>query len=148
MTEASPEQPVHSQLASRIVELADCLTTSRDPAVRDSAAELLDLVDAWHREALLRIVAVARRWRGEVFLDALAADPVVGEVLDAYGLGPFGDDHCDAAPGGQHAGEAAHVSSAARDYGAAPSASSASTGRPTPRVDASSPVPVRFGRRR
>ena len=50
--------------------------------------ELLDWVDAFHREGLGRVVELAREWRGEIFIEALAADAVAGELLGAYGLRP------------------------------------------------------------
>lgn len=70
------------EVGERIAELAEKLV-DRDPEV----GELLDWIDAFHREGFGRLIELARQWRGEVFLDLLADDPVVGTLLDAYGLG-------------------------------------------------------------
>lgn len=75
-----------SEVAERIACLAEELV-GRDPKV----GELLDWVDAFHREGLGRIVEMARQWRGEVFLESLASDPVVGILLEAYALGVGAD---------------------------------------------------------
>ena len=73
-------------MADRIANLADELVP-REPGV----GELLDWIDAFHREGIGRLVELARQWRGEIFLDSLANDPIVGVLLDAYGLGVGAD---------------------------------------------------------
>lgn len=57
----------------------------------ERVGELLDWIDAFHREGLGRVVELARQWRGEIFIEALVADETAGVLLGAYGLGP-GDD--------------------------------------------------------
>ena len=79
---ALPERLTAGEILERIAALADELVD--DPR----AAELLDWVDAFHRQGIGRVVELARQWRGEIFLEALAADAVAGELLAAYGLGP------------------------------------------------------------
>lgn len=81
------ERIASDEVAERIATLAEHLV-GRDPAV----GELLDWIDAFHRDGIGRLVELARQWRGEVFLDALATDPVVGPLLSAYGLGVGIDD--------------------------------------------------------
>ncbi len=78
----SDERLEFAEVAERIAELAERLV-DREPEVGD----LLDWIDAFHRDGLGRLIEMARQWRGEVFLDSLAEDPVVGTLLDAYGLG-------------------------------------------------------------
>ncbi len=70
------------EVLERIAALAEELV--ENPRV----GELLDWVDAFHREGLGRFVELAREWRGEIFIEALAADAVAGELLGAYGLMP------------------------------------------------------------
>lgn len=71
----------------RIAALAEELTEWPDPAVAERTAELLDWVDAFHRDGLGRLAEMVRAWRGEVFLEAVAADEYAGALLEAYGLG-------------------------------------------------------------
>ena len=82
----SDERLEFGEVAERIAELAERLV-GRNPEV----GELLDWIDAFHREGLGRLIEMARQWRGEIFLDSLANDPVVGMLLDAYGLGVGAD---------------------------------------------------------
>ncbi len=70
----------------RIAELAEQLIAHPDPAVASAVGELLDWVDAFHRDGLGRLVSMIRTWRGEIFLEAVAADEVAGLLLEAYGL--------------------------------------------------------------
>ncbi len=49
--------------------------------------ELLEWVDAFHRDGLSRLVEMIRQWRGEIFLESVGEDPVTGTLLAAYGLG-------------------------------------------------------------
>ena len=80
------------EVIGRISLLADDLVSHPDPTVAGQVTELLDWVDAFHRDGLGRLVEMIRQWRGEIFLDAVAADPIAGEFLHAYGLGAGGDD--------------------------------------------------------
>lgn len=69
----------------KIAGLAEEL--SSHPEVGEQVLELLDWVDAYHREGLGRLVEMVRAWRGEIFLEAVADDPVAGSLLAAYDLG-------------------------------------------------------------
>lgn len=69
----------------RIAALAEQL--AEHPEVGGDALELLDWVDAFHREGLGRLVEMIRAWRGEIFLEAVAGDEVAGGLLAAYDLG-------------------------------------------------------------
>lgn len=60
---------------------------SGHPEVGERVLELLDWIDAYHREGLGRLVEMVRAWRGEIFLEAVANDPVAGSLLAAYDLG-------------------------------------------------------------
>jgi Fe-S cluster biogenesis protein NfuA len=72
---------------ARIGELAEELSKHPDRGVADQVMELLDWVDAFHRDGLGRLVEMIRSWRGEIFLESVSADEVVGTFLGAYGLG-------------------------------------------------------------
>lgn len=76
----------------RIAELAEDLTGHPDPAVSGRVTELLDWVDAVHRDGLGRLLEMTRQWRGEIFLESVAKDEVVGTMLAAYGLGERPDE--------------------------------------------------------
>ncbi len=84
---AAVEVPV-GEVLERIASLAEELIGH--PDVGPEVAELLDWVDAFHREGIGRLVEMIRAWRGEIFLEAVAADDVAGLLLSAYGLP--GDD--------------------------------------------------------
>ncbi|MEO6120918.1 MAG: NifU family protein [Acidimicrobiales bacterium] len=71
----------------RIGSLAEELLAHPDPAVAGKVTELLDWVDAVHRDGLGRLLEMTRQWRGEVFLQSVAEDEIVGTMLGAYGLG-------------------------------------------------------------
>ena len=81
------EQLAYAQIMSRVAELADQLVKHPDKKVRDAIQELLDWVDAFHREGLGRLVEAMRSWRGEVLLRAVAEDPIAGPFLGLYDLG-------------------------------------------------------------
>lgn len=77
----------YDQVLARIGELAESLSAHPDPSVADQVAELLDWVDAFHRDGLGRLIEMTRQWRGEIFLETVAGDPITGTLLAAYGLG-------------------------------------------------------------
>ena len=79
------------QILPRIADLAETLAEHEDKAVADTALELLDWIDVFHANGLGRIVEMLREWRGEILLEAVAADPVAGALLLAYGLGDDAD---------------------------------------------------------
>ena len=77
----------YGEILAHAGERAERLLEHSDPAVRADAAEVLDWIDAYHREGLGRLVEMVRQWRGEIFLEQAALDPVVGELLATYSLG-------------------------------------------------------------
>ena len=81
----------YGEILDRVAQLAEDLLENPSESVRDGATELLDWLDAYHREGLGRLVEMIRDWRGEVFLEQVAADPVVGQLLATYGLGTDAD---------------------------------------------------------
>ncbi len=85
MTAAPGDDLPVEDVLERIAALAEVL--GAHPDVGDDVTELLDWVDAFHREGLGRLVEMIRAWRGEIFLEAVAGDPVTGTLLSAYDLG-------------------------------------------------------------
>ena len=83
------------QILPRIADLAETLAEHDDKEVAETAVELLDWVDVFHANGVGRMVEMLREWRGEILLEAVAADPVAGALLNAYGLGD--DTDLDAA---------------------------------------------------
>ena len=83
----APDELDYSDILKRAAELATSLLECGDQRVAADAEELLDWLDAYHREGLGRLVEMVRQWRGELFLEQAALDPVVGELLATYGLG-------------------------------------------------------------
>ena len=83
------------QILPRIADLAETLAEHDDKEVADTAIELLDWIDVFHANGVGRMVEMLREWRGEILLEAVAADPVAGALLNAYGLGD--DTDLDAA---------------------------------------------------
>ena len=75
------------QILPRIAELAEALASHHDAYVASTTEELLDWIDAFHANGVGRMVEMVREWRGDILLESFAADPVVGTLLDAYGLG-------------------------------------------------------------
>ena len=82
-----PDDIPYAEVLRRIGELADELTQHPDPKVADQVGELLDWIDAFHREGLGRLVELIRGWRGEIFLDSVARDDIAGPFLATYDLG-------------------------------------------------------------
>lgn len=64
----------------RIGEIAQELEQHPDPVVKDKVFELLDWVEAFHREAVVRIVQMLPFDS----VEQLHADPVVHHLLDTY----------------------------------------------------------------
>jgi len=89
----------YDQVLHRIGELAEELSEHPDPDVADKVGELLDWIDAFHRDGLGRLIEMTRQWRGEIFLESVAGDPITGTLLAAYGLGegPEGKEEAEAA---------------------------------------------------
>lgn len=83
------------QILPRIADLAERLAEHDDKDVSDTAVEMLDWIDVFHANGVGRMVEMLREWRGEILLEAVAADPVAGAMLAAYGLG--NDTDLDAA---------------------------------------------------
>jgi len=81
------EQLSYEDAWAYIGELATDLLNHHDPKVTERVQELLDWVDAVHREGLSRLVEMIRAWRGDLFLESVARDEVTGALLSAYGLG-------------------------------------------------------------
>lgn len=81
------EQLSYREAFEHIAELADELANHPDPKVADKVLELLDWVDAVHRDGLGRMIEMIRAWRGEIFLESLARDEITGTMLNAYDLG-------------------------------------------------------------
>lgn len=84
------------EVLSRIGELADELTAHPDAKVAERVGELLDWVDAFHRDGLGRLVEMIRAWRGEIFLESVARDEITGLFLRVYGLGEDPESEAEA----------------------------------------------------
>jgi len=84
---AAPEELAYSDILNRAAELASGLLECGDQQICADTEELLDWLDAYHREGLGRLIEMVRQWRGELFLEQAALDPVVGDLLATYGLG-------------------------------------------------------------
>ncbi len=82
-----PDDISYVEAWARISQLADELLDHPDQGVVHQVEELLDWVDAFHRDGLGRLVEMVRVWRGELFLDSVASNEVTGTMLAAYGLG-------------------------------------------------------------
>jgi Fe-S cluster biogenesis protein NfuA len=86
------EALAYEEVMPRVGEIYDELMSHPDPGIRDRVEEMMDLVDAFHREGLGRLVEMIRLWRGEVFLESVADDDVTGYFLSAYDFGEAPDD--------------------------------------------------------
>lgn len=73
------EELEFDELLDRIAGLMEVVDES-DSELRDSAMELLDYLEAWHREGLTRLATAIP----PDALDAARQDPVVAHLLDAY----------------------------------------------------------------
>ncbi|MBW3627136.1 MAG: NifU family protein [Actinobacteria bacterium] len=91
-----PDDISYVEAWARISELADELLAHPDQTVVTQAEELLDWVDAFHRDGLGRLVEMVRGWRGELFLDSVANNEITGTMLAAYGLGEGRDVEAEA----------------------------------------------------
>jgi len=80
-----------AQILPRIADLAETLAEHDDKDVANTAIEMLDWIDVFHANGVGRMVEMLREWRGEILLEAVAADPVAGALLSAYGLGDDAD---------------------------------------------------------
>jgi len=76
-----------SEVLPRISQLAESLVGHPDPGTAALAEELLDWIDVFHANGVGRLVEMIRDWRGDILIEAVAADPVAGALLAAYGLG-------------------------------------------------------------
>ncbi len=90
--ESAPYEEVYDHIA----DLAEHLIEYQDPEVAGAVAELLDWVDAFHRDGIGRLIDMIREWRGEIFLEAAARDAIVGPLFAAYGLGEARDLRAEA----------------------------------------------------
>ena len=86
------EQLGYFEIMPRVAEVFEGLIEHPDHRVGEAVNEMMDLVDAFHREGLGRLVEMIRAWRGEIFLESASRDDVVGEFLSAYDLGEPLDD--------------------------------------------------------
>lgn len=76
-----------SEIQPYIADLAERLLEHDDQAIAEAVAELLDWIDVFNGTGIGRLIDLIREWRGEIFLETAAADPLVGPLLAAYGLG-------------------------------------------------------------
>lgn len=83
----SNEDLAYHQILDRVAEIAERLLDRTGDAERSDVEELVDWLDVFHREGLGRLIEMVRQWRGEIFLEQAALDPIVGELLATYGLG-------------------------------------------------------------
>lgn len=95
-SEPLPDSAPYEDVFERITVLAERLVGHDDPQVADQATELLDWVDAFHRDGVGRLIDMIREWRGEIFLEAAARDAMVGSLFAAYGLGEARDLRAEA----------------------------------------------------
>ena len=95
MTEVPEGTLPATEVLERISTLAEKLIG--DPLVGDEVTELLDWVDAFHRDGLGRLVEMIRAWRGEIFLEAVAADEIAGSLLAVYDLNEAAREAADTA---------------------------------------------------
>jgi hypothetical protein len=80
------DQLSYIEIMPRVGELADELLNHPDDEVRAQMEELLDWVDVFHRAGLERVVDLIKAWRGELFLEEVEKDEIIGPFLSAYDL--------------------------------------------------------------
>lgn len=83
----SEDELAYDRILDRVAEVAERLLEHDDRSVRTDVEELVDWLDVFHREGLGRLVEMIRQWRGELFLEQVALDPVAGTLLSTYSLG-------------------------------------------------------------
>ena len=76
----------YAELPAQITGLGARLQLEADPAMAKELAQLLELIDGFHRSGLGRLVEMIHEWRGEIFLESAGRDPLVGVLLRAYDL--------------------------------------------------------------
>lgn len=72
-------------ILDRVAELVD--QAVQDEKTAPIIQEILDWLDAFHREGLGSLVEMIRDWRGELFLERAAAHPAINALLGFYELG-------------------------------------------------------------
>lgn len=80
------EQLGYTDIMPRVGELAGQLMSHPDRDVQEQTEELLDWIDVFHREGLVRVVDLIKAWRGEIFLEQVETDEIIGPFLFAYDL--------------------------------------------------------------
>lgn len=80
------ERLAYSEVMPRVGKLAEELLAHPDESVGEQVEQLLDLVDVFNRDGLTNLLGMIEAWRGEIFLESLVADEVIGELLSAYDL--------------------------------------------------------------
>ena len=76
----------YAELPDQIAQVVIKLQASAEGELADDIQRLLSLVQDFHRIGLTRFVEMVQQWRGEIFLDAVNRDPVLGVLLKAYEL--------------------------------------------------------------
>ncbi len=90
------DQLSYAEAWEYISELAEGLANHPDSKVGERVVELLDWIDAVHRDGLGRLIEMIRSWRGEIFLESVARDEITGTMLRAYELGEGLDPEAEA----------------------------------------------------
>lgn len=87
----SDETPVLTleDVAAGVGDLVRHFDEHTEPAVRDAVFELLNGIDALHREGIARLLELLVAERGEDVMATLAADPQAAPVLALYDLLPL-----------------------------------------------------------
>jgi Fe-S cluster biogenesis protein NfuA len=83
----SEEELQYDEIMPHVGQLLDELMEHSDPTVSRKVEEILDWIDTFHRTGLGQLVEMVRQWRGELFLEDAARDPIIGTFLDTYDLG-------------------------------------------------------------
>ncbi|REK19876.1 MAG: NifU family protein [Actinobacteria bacterium] len=84
-----PQQLSLEEIVTGIQSLLERIEGYSDPTVRRMVFEMLDLLDAMHGEALVRLVAGLK---ATGIFDEATADPFVAHLLSVYGLLEEEDD--------------------------------------------------------